>query len=102
MTSLRGKLYQTLSLAYYYVFVAPLGRGMHRTPKSWDAQYRSGYWEIFRTTAEMPRYAIIASHIRRWKSDPKSSGLCTICMSGPERDFAGFRLGVVTPRMWSP
>ena len=70
MTSLRGKLYQTLSLAYYYVFVAPLGRGMHRTPKSWDAQYRSGYWEIFRTTAEMPRYAIIASHIRRWKSDP--------------------------------
>lgn len=64
------QLYQVLGLAYYHVFLGPRGQGRPAGTSTWDSQYRTGHWDHFTTTDEMPRYAIIASHIRNHPAPP--------------------------------
>ncbi len=61
------QVYQSIGLAYYYLFAGPRGRGWRRSDASWNKQYTSGYWDFFDTIDEMPRYAIVAAYIRRFK-----------------------------------
>jgi 2-polyprenyl-6-hydroxyphenyl methylase/3-demethylubiquinone-9 3-methyltransferase len=64
MHPLLRQFYQAVGLAYYHTFLGPRGRGRPAAASAWDSQYRTGHWDNFTTTAEMPRYAIIGAYIR--------------------------------------
>lgn len=57
--------FQVIGLAYYHAVLGPRGRGRPTAAATSNAQYRSGHWRNFEASSELPRYAVIASYIRR-------------------------------------
>jgi SAM-dependent methyltransferase len=71
MPSLLKRLYQNAGLAYYFLFLGPRGAGRPILATKLDAQYSEGIWDRnFESPDEIPRYAIVASYIRRRATPP--------------------------------
>lgn len=55
---------------FYRLFLGRKGQGLPVLQATWEAQYRTGHWDIFDSIGELHRYSVIAGYIRSLFSSP--------------------------------
>ena len=70
MRRLMRQALRAVGLAYYQIFLGPRGYGRPVPADAWECQYRVGHWDIFESSDELPRYALIAAYVRNHPVPP--------------------------------